>query len=447
MPRAPIALAGWLAGALLWAGCADTTPPNAPNRSPARSLTDITQPALNEPRINLTEASGLQDYLAVAALNNPAMQAAFHRWRAAAQRAPQAEALPDPRLTYRYFIKEVETRTGPQRQSVQLSQTFPPAGALGLRGEAADQAAEAARLRYEAVKLGVFYEVTAAYYEYYYLHRAIDLTRENLQLVKNIESVAAARYRADAARHADVIRAQVELGKLDDRLRTLAQFRAPLAARLNAAMNRPTDAELPWPREAPGNPAAVTEAQCRRWLRQTNPQLKALDSEVARRRTEVELARKDYYPDVTFGLQWIDTANAPGPLRPPDSGTDPLIASVSVNVPLWRDKLDASVRQARRQHAAAATLYRLADAERKMKLYRDTLIPKAAESVSVIESGYRSGEAGFIDLLDAVRVILEFQLAFERALADRAQRVAELEMLVGRPIPTVGSANEPAETR
>jgi len=455
MPRSPIAFAGGLILSLMWIGCADPTGPRAASPPRGTPVHVSTQQPVDTEVIQLTETSGLAEYLAAAALNNPQMQAAFYRWQAADAQTPQAEALPDPKLTYRYFIEEVETRVGAQRQSVQLAQTLPPFGSLRLRGEAADKAADAARGRYEAVKLAVFYEVTRAYYEYYYLHRAIELTRENLDLVAGIESVAAARYRADAAQHADVIRAQVELGTLDDRLRTLTDLRTPHAARLNAAMNRPTDTELPWPEEMTAEPVTITEAQARQWLTETNPQLKALDSEVARRRAEVDLARKDYYPDLTFGVQWIDTANATGAMRPEDSGKDPWIAMVSVNVPLWRSKLDASLRQAKQQQAAATaervhaanelesqlamTLYQLADAQRKMNLYRDTLIPKAAESLSVIQSGYRSGKTGFIDLLDAVQVILEFQLAYERALADRAQRVGQLEMLVGRPIGAAGN--------
>ena len=41
--------------------------------------------------------------------------------------------------------------------------------------------------------------------------------------------------------------AQLELGKLDDRLRTLEALREPIGARLNAALNRSAQQPLPWP--------------------------------------------------------------------------------------------------------------------------------------------------------------------------------------------------------
>jgi outer membrane protein TolC len=76
-------------------------------------------------------------------------------------------------------------------------------------------------------------------------------------------------------------------------------------------------------------------------------------------------------------------------------------------------------------------LYQFRDAERKMDLYGDALIPKAAESLKVAEQSFRAGDGSFLDLIDTQRTYLEFELAHERALADREQSLARIEMLVG----------------
>ena len=107
----------------------------------------------------LDESAGLDRFLAYAALNNPGLEAAFNQWKAAVERVPQVRALPDPRFTYRYFIREVETRVGPQKQAFGLTQTFPWFGKLALRGDVAAEAARAAQQRYENEKLRLFYEV------------------------------------------------------------------------------------------------------------------------------------------------------------------------------------------------------------------------------------------------------------------------------------------------
>ncbi len=411
-----------------------------------RSVRPPTGQALPE----LSKEPTLAEYLTYAALNNPGLEAAFNRWKAALQKVPQVRSLADPRFSYRYFIEQVETRVGPQRQSFGLSQTFPWFGTLELRGDVALEAAKAARQRYEAQKLRLFYRVKNAYYEYYYLARAIAIVRENRNLVKYFEQVVRIRYQAAAAAHLDTFRAQVELGKLEDRLRTLIDLRGPIVARLNAALSRPTEAELPWPTSIPEEKIETSDQEILTWLREASPQIREMEHQIERERHAIELARKQYYPDFTLGLNYIDTGSAAMP-GAQDSGKDPLMATVSVNVPIWLARYSAAVREAQARHLAALkakadrentlgaevklVLYRFRDAERKIDLYRDTLVPKAEQSLKALDAAFRAGQASFLDLVDGQRILLEFQLAYERALADLAQRLAQLEMLVGREIP------------
>lgn len=404
----------------------------------------------------------LADCLAYAARHNAELRASFHRWRAALEQIPQAEAPPDPRLTYAYYIREVETRVGAQRQSVALSQTLPWLHKLALRGDAAAEAAEAESQRMEALKQRLFHRVKDAYYELYYLGRAVAVTQENLRLLELIERDTRTRYKVGAAAHPDLIRLQVELGKLTDRLATLGDLRAPIQARLNAAMNRPPAAELSWPREIPPAALSVPYERLLAWMWQGSPALKALDSQAAAEGRKVDLAKQDYLPDVTLGMTWIDTNKSTGGRHPSDDGQDPMIAMLSVNLPVWREKLDAAVREAKRRHRAARlsraqeahdlgaqlrlAVYRFRDAERKAGLYRRTLLPKARQSLKVTQAAFRAGRAAFADLIDAQRVLLEFELSAERARTDAARHLAEIEMLVGRPVaaPAPGPASRPS---
>ena len=412
----------------------------------------------HEPKLpNLSESSRLSDYLAYAALNNPGLEAAFNRWRAATERIPQVKTLPDPKFSYLYYIREVETRVGPQRHGFGIAQTFPWFGKLKLRGDVATEAAHAARRRYDAVKLRLFFEVKDAYYEYCFLAKSVAITKENINLVKHMESVALSRYKAGATRHPDVVRAQVEIGKLEDRYQSLLDLREPIVARLNAALNRPAEAEIPWPGEIDVEDVNIVDEELLVRLAAENPELQALDFEIDKARRSIELAKRDYYPDFNLGLNFIDTDDS-SVGSPPDDGKDPVIAMISLNLPLWRDKYDAGVREARAEYYAARhqkkektnslssqlkmASYRLRDARRKIDLYGDALLPKARESLKVMESGYLAATGSFTDLIDAQRIFLEFALAYERALTDHAQSLAKLEMLVGREISDSGSENQ-----
>jgi len=452
MTRRKLLVSALVAAGLIQTGCA--TRPGPVRLHPAEpGVAQPVPPAAPDPSAKLPDPSrsaDLGDLLAYAALNNPGLEAAFNRWKAAMERVPQVKALPDPRFSYRYYVSEVETRVGAMRQGFGLSQTFPWLGKLELRGDAAGEAAKVEEQRFEAARLKLFYEVKDAYCEYYFLRRSISIVRENLQLVGHMEQVARTRYKAAAASHPDVIRAQLELGKLEDRLKSLQDLRRPIMARLNAALNRPAGAELPWPTEIPYRPASFTDEQILAWLGESSPELKAMDAEIAAARHRTDLAKKEYFPDVTIGVDYTNVANSTSGRHPGDDGQDIVAVMASVNLPIWYDKLAAGVREARyRQWAASLArrqrandlaaqaklvLYRLRDAERKIDLYRDTLVPKATEAVRTSESAFRSGKAGFTDLIDAQRAMLEFELAAERASADRAQRLAELETLVGREL-------------
>jgi len=439
-------------GSVLIAGCATVKEHGVSGRYTALQAELHSSDSSGSARDNfpvLNDESTLDDYLAYAALNNPGLEAAFNRWKAALERVPQVRSLPDPKFTYTYFIREIETRTGPQRQRFGLAQMFPWFGTLELRGDVAIEAANAQQQRYEAAKLRLFYRVKDAYYEYYYLWRAVAVTEEIHQLLESLETVAETRYTAGLAPYAGLIKAQVELDRLDDRLRTLRELRGPIVARLNAALNRREDAPLPWPNAIPEEVVSFSSERLFEWLEENNPELKALDAAIAREDSAIDLAKKGYYPDFTLGLNYMETGSARMP-NVSDSSEDPVAVMLSVNVPLWREKYAAAVSEAKARRDAAMNdrlnrenmlvadvemaLFRFRDAERKIALYRDSLVPKADRSLNATRQAFVAGKAGFFDVIEAEQTLLEFKLTYERAVADRAQRLAELEMLVGKGI-------------
>jgi len=391
----------------------------------------------SEPNIPVS----LQDYLRYAALNNAGLKAAFEQWKAAVEQVPQARTLPDPRFNYGYFIEEVETRVGPQKQKFGIMQVFPWFGKIEARTDAASASAKATRKQYEARKLKLFFEVKEAFYEYTYLARAIEIARENLELVKGFEEVVRIKYMATAATHPDFIRAQVELAKIEDVLKNLEDLREPIVARLNAVLNRRSFEMLPWPRKEKFVPVQIQRGKLIELLRQMNPELGALDFELEAAKSKVELAKKKFYPDIGVGVDSIQT----------DGGDDAVILMFSMNLPIWRNsykaaelQAKANVRKTSQQKRetentliarAARVLYDLEDSDRKIKLYGDILVPKAEELLEASETAYTGGMIDFLSLVDAQRTLLEYQLRYERAVTDNQQKLANLKMLTGAELP------------
>ena len=431
------------------AGQQELSTTRLPSKNLGTAQSDISPPP------DLDRNSTLSDYLGHAYLNNPGLEAAFNSWKAALKTARVMGALPDPKFNYAYYIEHVETRVGPQEQKFGISQMFPWFGKLGLKKGVAAEHAKAAGERYESTKLNLAYRVTKSYYEYYYLKRAIAITRENVALIKYLENVARTRYTTAGAGHPDVIRAQVELGKIDDRLRALIDMEKPITAEFNAFLNRPIDAYVAVPDNINEKMTTVSDETLAQWALEHNPELKTLEFEVEAGRKEVKLAGKNYFPDFMLGVDYIETDEALMPTE--DSGKDPVIAMVTIDIPIWFSKYHAADEAAKQKYYAAQNrlaekenaleakvamaIFQLHDAERKIDLFGDTLAPKAKQALEATESSYTTGKAGFTDLIDAQRTLLEFQLAYERAMANHAQKLAQLEMLIGKQIPTTEADN------
>ncbi len=377
----------------------------------------------------------LEDYLRYAALNNAALKASFETWKAAVESVPQAKALPDPQFTYGYFIREMDTE-----QQFELMQEFPWFGTIRARTDQAAANAYAAQKRYEAKKLELFQQVKHAFYEYGYLAKAIQITNESLDLIKHFEQVARTKYAGATSSHPDVIRAQIELAILENSLKSLKELRPAITAELNSILNRPTDANLPWPQPLQYPQTSIDFTKLYALIVENNPDLKAVDYEIEAMRNAETLAKKRFLPNIGVGVSFMDTAQAAA------SG-DPILATVSLNLPIWTESYKAGERQARamllgtRQEKiqlentigaeARQLLYEFENTARSIRLYRDIVIPKTREMLLATESAYQAATIDFLSLIDAQDKLVNYELLYEQAAAENAQNLAKLERLAG----------------
>jgi outer membrane protein, heavy metal efflux system len=378
----------------------------------------------------------LRDYLEYAEAHNAGLKSVYQQWQAAIEGIPQAEALPDPQVTYEYWTRQSDLQ---MKQNVGLMQTFPWFGKIDARTEAARKETSAAQQKYRTARLVLFKEVKGGFYEFAYLAGATDIAAENLELLKHFNEVAQTKHMTAEASHPDVIRAQVEVAKMEDVLRGLNQLREPTVSRLRTALTLPADANLPWPKVDESNAVELDYERIADLLRQKNPELAGLNYEAAAVGSKITLAEKNFYPDIGIGVNYENMDSR--------GGRDGIAMVFQVNLPLWRDSYSGAVRQAQAQKAsieqerietenvlltkASQAHYEYRDSIRKIRLYRDTLIPKGRELLQASEAAYREGTIDFLSLIDAQRTLLDYHLSLRRAIADNQQKLAELEMLAG----------------
>lgn len=385
-------------------------------------------------------------FVRLALYRSPELEREYQQWAALRERVVQVGALPDPRLSVGFFANEVETRVGAQQARIGITQRFPWARKRRAAEDAAAAEARSAWVRYTAIERSITRRVITTLYRLHELDGTIDITRESLNLLVSFEDSIRARYRVGSGSHPDLVRVQVELGMIDDQLVSLQSSRIPLVAQLNAILDRPHDtpvapiADLP----IPALHATLDELIAR--ASNTNPSLIALGERVRAEQSRTEIARYASKPELGIGVETILTNDAINP-NTPESGDDPLILSVNLNLPIWREKYDAQVRESianrlalAHEHDAlrndlsariARAHFDYTDAHRRAGLYEHTLIPKATESIQSILASFRTGSGGFTDLLDAQRTLLEFQRSALRATSAQGIALAQIHELIG----------------
>lgn len=385
---------------------------------------------------------------------NPGLAGAAARARAAALKAPQVRALPDPMLGLTAFLAPPETRVGPQRLMATVSQRLPWLGKLALGERAAVLEATALAADLEAKGVELVTETRRIWYELAFLESNREITEEFRRHLAKHEEIARTRYATGVGLGQGVIKLQAEITRLDSRLLEIRDRRAGLTARLAALRDRPR-AELP---ERPRLPRLDSLLLDRQRLEERalelRPELAAATARIARAETLEELAEKRFKPDFTLGLTYTAVGrrrDEPGRLQPPPgNGDDVLGIQGGVSLPVRRGSLRAGLEEARELRQAADESRRAARARiaaeldeltdriplgwRQLRLLEDVLIVQAQEALDSARAAYVAGRLNALDLLDAEHVLFGARTAVARAAADFAIYLARLEGVLAEPL-------------
>lgn len=396
----------------------------------------------------------LREFVLRAIDANPGLKEAEARYRAALQKVPQVTALPDPAISFTQMLQSVETRVGPQRNTVMVGQAFPWFGKLDLRGQVATADAAAALEMWQARRRDVIAQVKSDFYNLGYVDMAIAVTEEERSILEHYERLARDRYASGTGLQQAVIKVQAELTKILNRLFVLRQQRETLVTRLNTLTDRAPNEPVPVVTLAdpPVEPAVPMELSELAGTGEANRhEVKAADALIGRAERSIALAARNYWPDFVIGAGVINVGGSQAMTPPADSGKNAWTVSLGVTLPIWRDKLRAGVRQAGEEMAAQQQaraklvndvefevrdqIVRLQTLADQIRLFRDVLLPQAREAQRSTEAAYETGQVGMLDLLDSERVLLEVRLANERQRVDYLVSLSELERAIGARFP------------
>ena len=370
------------------------------------------------------------------------------------QRAPQVKALPDPMATLTWFVLSPQTRVGPQRTAVSVTQRFPWFGTLKFGEQAVLWDAVASRARLEAARIEVVTTTRTDYHELQFLDVERRLVEEDRATLGHYEQVALARYASGVGLDQAVIKIQAEITRTDTRLLDIAERRSEVAARLNALRDRPQTTPIVVNEPDRASPPLLYLDGLRVRAVANRPEITAADARVEAAQDRIELSKKAYSPSLVVGLNYgfVDRrTDEAGRLNPPeDNGQDILGLSGGITIPLWGSSLDAGVEesvqkrlaaeQGRREVTAAIDgelgdlVHRIPLLGEQVELYEDVLSVQAKQSLRSAESAYAVGTVNALDLLDAERVLLQVRIAQARVQTDLDVAFARLEGAIAGPL-------------
>jgi len=379
---------------------------------------------------------------------NLQIKAARKEWEASLEKIPQAKSLPDPMVGYSHFGQSIETRIGPQRNKISLSQKIPFFGKLSLRGKIAERGASILEEQYNRVKADVVLIVKQAYYSLYWFDKVIRISQEEKEVLKRLTRIAEKKYETGMANQQDVLKAQLEMSKVTNKILNLNQGRKAAVARLNFVLNRHQDSSIGEVKE-PEIPAfKIKIGKLYQLAKEKRPELRKVQHLVEKNEESLKLARKNYYPDFKFMFDYIDIGA--GTTTHLKDGRNAWMGSVGINIPIWRKKFHAAEAEATLQLKASKekyadvkneTLsrvnelyYEVKTAEEQIDLYKYSLMPQAEQAFKASEVGYLAGKVDFLNLLDSERMVLLIKTGYYKSIADFGKSLAQLERVVGQDL-------------
>lgn len=393
--------------------------------------------------VTITAQEKLNEYLTIAANNNPGLKMAFNQYMAALEKAPQVSSLPDPQIAFGYFIQPIETRMGPQEFKFSATQMFPWFGTLKAKENAAIAQAKAKYERFEEEKSKLFQEVKANWYNLYFNLKATIISKANMAILKSFKQLANTKVEAGMASAVDLYQIQMEIYDLENQIALLIDNQFHLEVSFMNLLGSNESINFSIPDSLSTEDLLLSKEAVWDSIRIKNHQLIDLDLQMAALNYRKDVAQKAGAPDFSLGIDYSVIGKGDNNL----SGNDAIMfPKVGLTIPLYRNKYKSMVQEVVYLETAKSfeksnkinvlenifekTWNEYIDAQRRLSLYAKQ-VELAQKSLRMMETEYANTSTNFEELLRMERRQLKYQLELEKAAADNLASMAFIDYLMG----------------
>jgi len=401
------------------------------------------------PQTSSEEEPSLNGMIQEALKNNPKIEASIHRTLSVEKTISQAGALPDPTVTLGLmnlpldsFAFNREPMTG---KVISVMQMFPFPGRLSLKTGMAEYEVSVVRQQQEEIRNQIIAMVKKTYFNLYSIDRALETIGKNKELMQQFIQVAEIKYVTGSGIQHDVLRAQVELSKLEDESILWQKRRLSASAKLNALLDRPVSSPVEKISVKLDLPQERWEAISLERLEKQRPLLKAWQHRISKGELAVKLAQKDFWPNITLGASY----NQRDDLKSGMAMTDFFSTAVSVSLPLFaKRKQKARIAERELSVRAMAAEYKsvrssvMADIEglkaelernrKRVELYGGGILIQAQQSLDSALAGYQVNKVDFLTLINNWMMLLKYELQYHFAISDYHKALADIDLATGK---------------
>ncbi|HIP94806.1 MAG TPA: TolC family protein [Leucothrix sp.] len=392
----------------------------------------------------------LNQLIKIAVDNNPTLKSKKLAWQSLIQQYPQAVALKDPKLTYTEALYPIETRLGSQDRVLALSQQLPYRGKRALKGEIVKKEIQIAKVNYDKASRDLVVSLKKSFYELVYLENAIKLSMQNKAVLERITKIATTDYASSSSTLNDVAKAQSQYAQVSYDVQLLDELRSTEKTRINTLLNRRPEQPFQVNSTARRPPKfGQPIARLYQWV-ESNEEVSIADLNIQKSQVQTQLANYTSLPDFNIGARYTQIGRRNDVSDLSRNGRDGFAISIGINIPLNRSKNNAVKRQARLnqlrgvedrnalknslRNEVKSVYFKINNAHRQTVLYSKNLIPQANRAMRIAELQYRENKGAISQYLEAQSTWLNFQLAYQRAVADYWRNLIDMEKLTGRKL-------------
>jgi outer membrane protein TolC len=351
---------------------------------------------------------GLSDVIRIAGERRDEIQAARARTTAGEARPTIVSALSDPMISP--SLDHLPFMMNGADYSVTIEQQISLSGIRGHRRASALADVDRLRAQTSRTTLDVGVEAANAYLMLQERRRTAALVNEQIAFARDVVSAANARYASGTAPQSDVLRAEVEVARLEAVSRALVGEVRGAEAMLNTSLALDADRPVP-PLTTLSLPHAVPSWSAIKTALTSRPELAAGRADIARADADVQVMRDMYRPMATVRT---------GPSYTMAEGRG-WMAMVGVSLPIWRDKLKAGVAEAQAMRSmaeadlramtrmiegeAAVAVSQLQAARDRQNALNTDVLPRARMSIEPAVASYASGQLPLVSVIEAIQAL------------------------------------------